>query len=165
MCEPETVSRLATLVLSGRVSLKGLENTYGFRNAGLANPPDSVPTKVDSSNWLQRVWKHKLWRNVFQKMKQCVGFGEISLLESTNWIAVGVCIFGFPCCFQFELLVFFWYGSAKQPQDPFPNSTQNENPKPKTKSKIQNKNQPGQRLLAWRCSECGAKECWFVPGH
>ena len=55
MCEPETVSRLATLVLSGRVSLKGLENTYGLRNAGLANPPDSVPTKVDSSNWLQRV--------------------------------------------------------------------------------------------------------------
>ena len=84
MCEPGTVGRLATLVLTGRVSLKSLEDTYGLRNAGLANPPDSVPTKVDSSSWLQRVGKHKLLRNIFQKMKQCVGFGGISLLESTN---------------------------------------------------------------------------------
>ena len=40
MCEPDTVARLACLVLTNRVSLKSLEETYGLRNAGLANPLD-----------------------------------------------------------------------------------------------------------------------------
>ena len=52
-------------------------------------PTRLVPTKMDSSSWLQRVGKHKLLRNMFQKMKQCVGFGGNQPIRkyqlNSNW--------------------------------------------------------------------------------